>query len=61
MEHSARSEILGLLRHLGMRISLEQWRDAQRDGQAPRPVQYVERGQPRWSRVDVTHYALGLS
>lgn len=54
----SRDRSIALLRHLGVRISLEGWRFAVRDGDAPQPVVFVEGGQPRWNRADVARYAL---
>ncbi|HEX6359472.1 hypothetical protein [Actinophytocola sp.] len=52
----SRDRTMALLRHLGVRIHLEEWRDAVRDGRAPQP-QWVD-GRPQWDRAAVTRYAL---
>lgn len=54
----SRDQAMALVRHLGARISLEQWRNEQAAGAAPKPALFVEGGQPRWSRAQVTRYAL---
>jgi hypothetical protein len=53
----SRDRVMTLLRHLGLRISLEEWALAQRRGDAREPT-FVVGGQARWIRAEVTRYAL---
>jgi hypothetical protein len=54
-----RDQALALLRHLGKPTTMEQWFSDQRTGDIPGPARFVEGRKPRWSRAELTRYALG--